>query len=305
MAKYLITGGCGFIGSCLAHALCKLGFSLRILDNLSTGKRENAPPEAELIVGDIRDKKILKEAVEGVDGCFHLAAIASMEKSILALSDTHEVNLLGTVRLLEAIIETGRKIPIVYTSSAAVYGNCPEMPLKETLLPNPLSPYGVDKWSGEKHLAVVWHLYQIPSFSFRLFNVYGPGQNPHSPYSGVISIFSENIRRGERLRIYGSGDQKRDFIYVEDVVAFLMQPILRQLQGCHLFNLSRGVAVSIKELGEILEKISGKKVEREYLASRKGDILLSLGDPNLAETFFQMRAKVPLEQGLTKLLEQR
>jgi UDP-glucose 4-epimerase len=300
--KYLITGGCGFIGSHLANSLLNQGSQVRILDNLSTGKRENAPKGCEVIVGDIRDKKVLKKAVEGMDGCFHLAAVASMEKSILHLSETHEINMLGTVNLLEAILQSKKKIPIVYTSSAAVYGNPDQVPLNEEIQPAPLSPYGADKLAGERHLAIAWHLHQLPSMSFRLFNVYGKGQDPHSPYSGVISIFSEKIRKGEMLPIYGKGNQTRDFIYVGDVVRFLISG-MEKMSGAHLFNLSTGQGITINELAHLLEKLTAKSVPKEYLEARKGDIEVSIGDPKKALSFFGMKGETSLEYGLKTLLE--
>jgi UDP-glucose 4-epimerase len=302
MVKYLITGGCGFIGSHLAHTLCHLGFSVRILDNLSTGKKENAPQGAELIIGDVRDRKILKEVTKGISGCFHLAAIASMEKSILELAETHTVNVGGLLNLIEALVENG-PVPVIYTSSAAVYGNSVEMPLKESSEVFPLSPYGVDKWSGEKHLAVAWHLHGIPSTSFRLFNVYGPGQDPHSPYSGVISIFAKNIAHGKKITIYGDGLQQRDFVYVEDVVKFLILAMEKKNHGSLLFNIATGRAMTILELALLLEKMTKKEVPKEFALERKGDIRASLGSPSALESYFGLHAKTRLEEGLIKCVE--
>lgn len=305
MAKYLITGGCGFIGSHLAHALVAIGAKVVILDDLSTGKREKAPVGSELIIGDIRDKKVLKKLVADVDGCFHLAAIASMTKSILNLSETHEVNLTGTVNLIEAVVATKKKIPIIYTTTSAVYGKAGPLPLKETTIPEPLSPYGVDKWCGEKHLKVAWELHGIPSFSFRLFNVYGPGQDALSPYSGVISLFAKQIREGNKLKIYGTGEQRRDFIHVSDVVAVFLNAIDCKKTGCFLFNLATGRAISVLELADLLEKIEGKRVGRDFAAPRNGDILLSLGDPAKAIEFFGKRPLITLEEGLKHLMSEK
>lgn len=301
MLKYLVTGGLGFIGSHLAHLLVKKGFEVVILDNLSTGKKENAPQEARLIVGDLNDKNILKEAVKGIDGCFHLAAVASIEESVKKWAASHKTNMLGTISLLEALLEN--KIPLVFTSSAAIYGDPAFFPIKESFSPRPLSPYGLDKLNAEKHLQMASELYGLPVTIFRLFNVYGPRQNPSSHYSGVITIFSNEIQKSKKVTIFGKGDQMRDFIYVEDVVKFLYLAMEKNKEGHYLYNLCRGEGTTIEQLVLTFEKIYGVAVKKEYQNARKSDILISIGDPSKMEKHFGQKAEISLEQGLRKLNE--
>lgn len=301
MLKYLVTGGAGFIGSRLAHQLIKNGKKVVILDNFSTGKKENVPHEAELFEGDINDKNLLSQALKGVDGCFHLAAVASVEESLKNWEKAHKTNMMGTICLLEELIKN--KTPLVFTSSAAVYGNPSHFPIQETFPTAPLSPYGLDKLNAEKHFELAAKHYGLPVTIFRLFNVFGPHQNSHSQYSGVITIFSNAIEKGEKVTIYGKGDQMRDFIFVDDVVQFLADAMEKNKNGFHLFNLCRGQGVTIEDLIFTFEKIYGTKVKKEYGKSRDGDISISLGDPTNVEKYFGYRAANSLEQGLRKLHE--
>lgn len=303
MSKYLITGGCGFIGSHLAHHLDNLGHQICILDNLSTGKKENAPKRAQLLIGDISDKTLLKEALSGVDGVFHLAAVASMHLSLAKWSDTHHTNMFGTIALLEQLLSFEKKIPLIFTSTAAVYGNPEQLPLKETALKYPLSPYGLDKLNCEHHLALASHLYGLPTCCFRLFNVYGPRQRADSPYSGVISIFAQKFRAQEKLTIFGTGKQMRDFIFVGDVVRFLTAAVENPFSGAHLFNLCRGKGTTLEELATHFETLYQVKAEREYKSARTGDIEISIGDPTKAEAFFGFKAHTQLEEGLKHIYD--
>ncbi|NGX53945.1 MAG: UDP-N-acetylglucosamine 4-epimerase [Chlamydiae bacterium] len=301
MAKYLVTGGCGFIGSHLVERLIKRGDQVRILDDLSTGKRERAAQEAELLIGSITEKNDLKRALSGVDGCFHLAAVASVETSIKRWSATHLVNLFGTIQLFETIAEQGHPIPVVYASSAAVYGGLDRLPLKESESISPLSPYGVDKLGCELQAAVAYHLFGIPSVGFRIFNVYGPHQDPSSPYSGVIALFNDKIAQGTPITIFGDGEQQRDFVYVGDVVRFLVAAMKRENTQAELFNLCTGRGTSINRLAELIGKMAQLEVKKEYQPSRKGDLPLSIGDPTKAETYFGIKANTPFEEGLMEI----
>lgn len=306
MAKYLITGGCGFIGSHLADQLIQQGHSVVILDNLSTGKRENAPREAEVIVADATDYAAAAYACSNIDGCFHLAAVASVEKSISEWASTHRVNITATVNIFQAISRLGKKAPVVYTSSAAVYGNNPEAPLSETSQVSPLTAYGADKFSCELHARIAWLVHQIPTIGLRPFNVYGPRQDPHSPYSGVISIFSHKIAQGLPITIYGDGEQVRDFIYVSDVArsfATAMERLSAINSGYEVMNVCTGNATSINELADIIEKISNKRTMRRYMAARKGDISVSIGSPTKLHKYLQLPRATELENGLSQLMQ--
>ena len=222
MSLYLVTGGAGFIGSHLCDALIGRGDSVRVLDDLSTGHRANLPDGVDLVVGDIADPETASRATAGVDGCFHLAAIASVERGINDWLGTHRANLTGAIAIFEAIRRHGTKVPVVYASSAAVYGDSRTLPIPETAERRPLSAYGADKLGCELHAVTASHVHGIPTVGLRFFNVYGPRQDPKSPYSGVISIFCERILNGMPIQIYGDGAQTRDFIHVSDVVAALL-----------------------------------------------------------------------------------
>jgi UDP-glucose 4-epimerase len=196
--KYLVTGGCGFIGSHLVDALCRAGHSVRILDDLSTGSLAYTPCSVEVIRGDVADLYSVKIAMRDVDGCFHLAAVASVERCNLDWPGTHRTNLAGTVAVFDAARK--RSTPVVYASSAAVYGNNPDV-LTEDAVPRPISAYGADKLGCELHGSVAHRVHRVPNCGLRFFNVYGPRQDPNSPYSGVITIFSNRIRTVSRLSL--------------------------------------------------------------------------------------------------------
>src|ERR1700677_1344253 len=215
---YLVTGGAGFIGSHLVDALIAKNHRVTVLDDLSTGKRENVNPQATLIVGDTTDFDTVERAFEGIDGCFHLAAVASVEKSIVEWVRTHSVNITSTVNIFQAASKAKGRIPVVYTSSAAVYGDCDKIPTSEDTDKRPLTAYGVDKYACDLHANVAWNVHNVPNIGMRPFNVYGPRQDPGSPYSGVISIFFDRMRQGQPITIFGDGGQMRDFVYVGDAV---------------------------------------------------------------------------------------
>ncbi len=304
MPTYLITGGCGFIGSNLAKTLIHKGHKVKILDDLSTGKKENLPPGCELIVGSITEKGDLLKALMGVDGCFHLAAIASVEASVKKWSNTNLINLYGTILLFETIGKMGLHIPVVYASSASVYGNPAVVPVKETLPLSPLSPYGVDKRGCEQHAQVAWHLYQIPSTGFRIFNTYGPNQDSSSPYSGVVAQFIEKIVQESALTIYGDGEQQRDFIYIDDVVTFLIAAMQKEDTGAHIFNLCSGKGITINHLADLIGEVVQMKVKKKHLPDRKGDLRISIGDTNTLESNFENKPSITLKQGLQLLMQE-
>jgi UDP-glucose 4-epimerase len=303
MSRFLVTGGCGFIGSHLADRLVARGHQVRILDNLSSGRRENAPEEAELVIGDVTDSDIVADCVAGTDGIFHLAAIASVSRCHHDWADCHAVNLTGCIKVLEAARLPKRgPIPVVYASSAAVYGDCPSIPLTELDIPRPINAYGADKLGCELHARVATLAHGIPTIGLRLFNVYGPRQDPASPYSGVISIFADRLRRRQPVDIYGDGDQVRDFIFVDDVVsAFVAALSARQGIG-EAFNVCTGQGTTIRELAGLMGEICGIAPDIRFRPPRPGDIRASIGDPARARRMLGCAAETSIRDGLTQTI---
>lgn len=298
--KYLVTGGCGFIGSHLCDALIELGHDVTVLDNLSTGFRKNLSAKAELIVADVSDQEAVTSAMQDKDGCFHLAAIASVEQSNIDWAGTHAVNQTGSINVFNAARVNHERdaVPVVYASSAAVYGDNAMLPLTEKATPTPISAYGADKLGSELHARVAWLNHKVPSIGMRFFNVYGPRQNPKSPYSGVISIFIDKILAKESVTIYGNGGQTRDFVYVGDVVRHLVRSMSRATENAGIYNVCTGLSTSILQLAKTLFAVSGTAPKIEFQAARSGDIFTSLGQPKKAQTGLNIEAKVELGKGL-------
>jgi len=302
MAVYAITGGAGFIGSHLADDLLADGHHVRVLDDLSTGRRSQVDSRSDLIVADVCDTAALARLLDGADAVFHLAAIASVIRSNEDWIGTNRVNLGGTVAVLEAARGAGR-IPVVYASSAAIYGNQPG-PADEALTPAPRSAYGADKFGSEMHAGIAFSVHAVPTFGVRFFNVYGPRQDPRSPYSGVISIFAERIAHQERLVIHGDGRQLRDFVYVDDAVRHLRAGLrlLQDAPRAAVVNVCTGSGTSILELARTIGQISGKRPDIEFAPAREGDIRLSIGDPARARALLGISANTSLQDGLAATL---
>lgn len=303
--KYLVTGGCGFIGSHLCDLLINRGDQVRVLDDLSTGAIENLNEEAELILGDVSDPAIVKAAMQEVDGCFHLAAVASVERSIDDWIGTHRINLQGAVNVFDAARSecSGQTVPVVYASSAAVYGDNATIPLDERSAPRPISAYGADKLSSEYHARVAWLSHGISTVGLRFFNVYGPRQNPESPYSGVISIFIDKLTKQQPLTVFGDGRQTRDFIYVGDVVSYLAAAMDNQKGEASVYNVCTGLSTSIMQLTQVLSVVTGLPLDVQNRAARAGDIAVSLGDPTKAIHRYHIGADVELGEGLRMTYE--
>ncbi|WP_299178761.1 NAD-dependent epimerase/dehydratase family protein [uncultured Neptuniibacter sp.] len=302
--KYLITGGCGFIGSHLTDALIERGHTVRVLDDLSTGVVDYLPDSAELILGDVADAGIVKGAMQDMDGCFHLAAVASVERSKTDWTGTHRINQQGSVNVFDAARSCNKTpVPVVYASSAAIYGDNATIPLDETSTPRPISAYGADKLGSEHHARVAWLNHKVSTVGLRFFNVYGPRQNPSSPYSGVISIFIDRILKGLPLKVYGNGEQTRDFIYVGDVVEHLLSAMFNHQKEASVFNVCTGLSTSIEQLAKTLSMVAGVEVDIRYETARTGDIAISLGDPGKAMNRFQLKQRVALGDGLQFTVE--
>ena len=305
MATYLVTGGCGFIGSHLADALAAAGHKVRIVDDLSTGKRENAPAQAEIIIGDIADAALMAKAMQGIDGCFHLAAIASVQRGNEDWLGTHRANLTGAVTAFDLARSCNPKgpVPVVYASSAAVYGDNSALPLQETSATQPLSAYGADKLGCELHARVAWVVHKVPSTGFRFFNIYGPRQDPKSPYSGVIAIFADRAAAGHEITINGDGGQYRDFVYVADVVRHLVAAMAGMEDGARVFNICTGRSTTVLELAHLIARLAGRNDPKiTHGPARVGDIRESLGDPAAAKAAFGFTADTLIADGLKPTL---
>ena len=294
----VVTGGAGFIGSHIAWELIKDN-EVVIIDNLYTGKEENVPPGAKLIKADVRDYNAIAELISNADYVFHEAAQVSVVESIREPVFTEEVNVLGTLNILKALLEGHGKL--IFASSAAVYGDNPNLPLKETERPRPLSPYGVTKASVEEYLRVYNGLYGLPLVALRYFNVFGPRQSANQ-YAGVISIFIKRALAGEPLVIYGDGKQTRDFIYVKDVVkANLLVAESKRANG-RVFNVATGKQTSILELAMKIVEITGGTSSIIFDKPRPGDIRHSLADiTEIRKLGFE--PEWSLEEGLKKTVE--
>ena len=294
----VVTGGAGFIGSHIAWELSREN-DVVIIDNLYTGKRENSPPGARFIQADIRDYRAIAEVISSADYVFHEAAVVSVVESIEKPLFTEEVNVLGTLNILKALMEGSGKL--IFASSAAVYGDNPNLPLKESEKPNPTSPYGVTKVSSEHYLRVFHELYGIPTVALRYFNVFGPRQGANQ-YAGVISIFINRALRNEPLVIFGDGKQTRDFIYVKDVVrANILAAESRRAEG-RVFNVARGERTTILELAMKIIEITGANTSIIFDKPRPGDIKHSQADIEEIKRL-GFKPEWSIEEGLKKTVE--
>jgi UDP-glucose 4-epimerase len=267
----LVTGGAGFIGSYSVEALLATGAKVRVLDNFCTGRKQNLPshPNLEVCVGDVRHEKEVRGAMEGITHVLHLAAQVSVQASIDNPLDSCSTNILGFVNVLEAA-RRHQVTRFVYASSAAVYGTPTQMPLAEHVPPKPISPYGLDKWVNEQYASLFSDLYGLRCFGLRYFNVYGPRQDPQSPYAGVISKFLGCIREQRPLRVFGDGQQSRDFIFVKDVAALNLVALTNDVRG--VCNVGTGARVSLLQLVDALSACVGKPLALVHDPAQDGDI---------------------------------
>lgn len=304
-APILITGGAGFIGSHLADALLAAGQRVRVLDNLSTGKRSNLPldnPHLELLIGDVADAQVVAHAVAGCKAVAHLAAVASVQASVDDPVSTHQSNFVGTLNVCEAMRAHGVK-RVLYASSAAVYGNNGEgVAIDEDTPLAPLTPYAVDKLASENYLDFYRRAHDLQPAVFRFFNIFGPRQDPSSPYSGVISIFTQRAERGEPISVFGDGEQTRDFFYVADLVQLLQQALLNPLIEVGPVNVGLNRATSLNQLLAAIGSVIGGLPAVTHIAARAGDIRHSRANNQRLLARFQLGATTPLDEGLRQLL---
>ena len=307
MAKgpVLITGGAGFIGSHLADALLAKGHSVRILDDLSTGKPGNLPldnPLIELIEGDVADAALVARVMQGCSAVAHLAAVASVQASVEDPVRTHQSNFIGTLNVCEAMRQAGVK-RVLFASSAAIYGNNGEgESIDEDTAKAPLTPYASDKLAGEYYLDFYRRQHGLEPAIFRFFNIFGPRQDPSSPYSGVISIFSERAVKGLPITVFGDGEQTRDFLYVEDLVDLLVQAIEAPALEVGAVNVGWNQATSLKQMLQALQEVVGELPPITYGPARSGDIRHSRANNQRLLQRFTLPAQTPLRDGLARLL---
>lgn len=304
MARYLVTGGCGFVGTHLVARLVDNGHQVTVLDDCSVGNPEHLPASASLTIGDVRDLSTVTAALSGMDGCFHLAAVNSVERTFEEWSAASRVNCGGLVNVLEAArrAREGGPIPVVYASSAAVYGENQTLPLAETMETLAVTPYAADKRAGELHARVADALFDVPAIGFRLFNVYGPRQNPRSPDSGVITIFGGHVLAGESITIFGDGEQQRDFVFVGDVLWYLTAAMDHPRRGAPVYNVCTGIGTTVNRLAELIGELTGRPVERQYAPPRGGDLRASVGNPTRSITEFGFACDTQLREGLRTTL---
>jgi len=301
---YLVTGGAGFIGSCLVRQLLARGEKVRVLDNLSTGKESNLAEvraDIELLEGDVCEPLVVHRAVRGVDFVFHEAAIPSVPRSIDRPLESHAANATGTLILLHSAREA-RVRRFVYASSSSVYGASEELPKRESLRPEPLSPYAVSKLAAEQYCMVFHRLHGLETVALRYFNVFGPRQDPSSHYSGVVSRFIDAIVSGKRPVIYGDGEQTRDFTYVENVTdANLVACHAPQAAG-RVYNVGCGQRTSLNQLWEVMAKLSGSNMKPVYESERAGDVRHSQADITRAAEELGYLPRISLSEGLERSL---
>jgi len=307
MAKYLITGIAGFIGSTIARRILAQGDQVRGVDNLATGNRKNVEEIADRIdfrQADILDLDAMHSACEGVDYIFHEAAIPSVPKSVLDPLGSNRANIDGTVNVLVAARDAKVK-RVVYAASSSAYGDTPTLPKKEEMPPNPISPYAVAKLASEYYMISFYRCYGLETVCLRYFNIFGPRQDPTSPYSGVLAKFITTMLQGEQPTIFGDGEQSRDFTYVDNAVdANLMacKAPAAKVAG-RVFNVATGRRVTLTETFQTLKKIMAFSGEVKYAEERTGDIKHSLADISPAEKAFGYKPKVDFEEGLRRTIE--
>ena len=300
---YLVTGGAGFIGSNIAEALVRRGDRVRVLDDFSTGRRENlADLGVDVVEGDLRDAATVRRAVTGVDGVFHQAALRSVPRSVDDPLSSNEVNVTGSLVLLLACREA-RVRRVVYASSSSVYGDDPTLPKVETLPTQPISPYAVSKLAAEHYCQTFARLYGVETVSLRYFNVFGPRQNPESKYSAVIPRFLAQALAGEPLEVHGDGEQSRDFTYIDNVVQANVLAMTTPGVSGEVFNVACGTRHSLLAIADAIAGFLGRRLERNHVAARAGDVRHTQADIGKAERLLRFRPAVDFATGMRRTCE--
>lgn len=307
MATYLITGIAGFIGSSLARAILARGDNVRGVDNFSTGKRNNIVELLDRIdvrEADLLDLDAMQSACQGVDYVLHEAAIPSVPRSVLNPLESNRANIDGTVNVLVAARDAKVK-RVLYAASSSAYGDTPTLPKHEDMSPNPISPYAVAKLASEYYMASFWRCYGLETVALRYFNIFGPRQDPTSPYSGVLAKFITQMLKGEQPTIHGDGSQSRDFTYVENVVhANLLgcQAPASEVAG-RVFNVATGTRIDLNEMFRVLKKLTGYPGEVKHGPERAGDVKHSLADLSRSEKHLGYKPQVNFEEGLRRTID--
>jgi len=305
MAKYLVTGGAGFIGSNIVEELLKRGEFVRVLDNFSTGRRsnlENFRQDIDLIEGDIRSYHVVQKACQGIDFVLHQAALPSVPRSIFDPITTNEVNVNGTLNILHAAKECHVK-RVIYASSSSVYGDNPNSPKSEDFIPNPKSPYAVSKLTGEYYCKVFYQIYGLETVSLRYFNVFGLRQDPNSQYAAVIPKFLKMLKNGQSPTIYGDGNQSRDFTFVKNNVEANLLACTAPNAAGKVFNIACGESFSLNQLVQILNELLGTNISPTYGPERSGDVKHSLAAIQKAKEILNYQPSIMFKEGLKILVD--
>jgi nucleoside-diphosphate-sugar epimerase len=303
MAKYLVTGGAGFIGSHLSEELVRRGHSVRVADSLITGKRSNLGHVAgvEFLEGDLADEAFARRAAEGMDYVLHQAAIPSVPRSVKDPITSNRANVDATLNVLVAARDAGVK-RLVFAGSSSAYGDTPTLPKREDMASNPLSPYALQKVVGEQYLRMFTRLYGLETVSIRYFNVFGPRQDPTSPYSGVISVFATALIENRSPKIYGDGEQTRDFTYIANVVDGVLRACEADGASGEVINVATGGRISLNQLFETMRSVVGSSVEPSYAETRAGDVRDSQADIGKARRILGYEPTVSFEEGLQRTI---
>lgn len=304
MSNYLVTGGAGFIGSHLSEELVRRGHRVRVLDNLSTGKRKNLEhiPGVELLEGDLADPDACRRAVQGIDYVLHMGAVASVPRSVVDPVTSNTSNISGSLNILVAARDAGVK-RLVYAGSSSAYGDSPTLPKREDMPTKPQSPYALQKLVAEQYCQMFTQLYGLETVTIRFFNVFGPRQDPGSPYSGVISLFSTALLEGRVPMVYGDGGQTRDFTYVANVVDGVLRACEAPGVAGEVINVATAGRISLNHLLQTINEIVGTNITPKYAETRAGDVRDSQADISKAATLLGYKPLVTFEEGLRRTLE--